>query len=131
MIQVQLSEEQQRLFEYIESTEAHVFVTGRAGTGKSTLLNYLVEHTDKSVAVVAPTGIAALNVNGRTINSLFGFHFDLLHDVDFGKQMRRYTREILAAIDLLVIDEVSMVNADTMDAISRAMGVARGKRKAM
>ena len=129
MIQVQLSEEQQRLFEYIESTEAHVFVTGRAGTGKSTLLNYLVEHTDKSVAVVAPTGIAALNVNGRTINSLFGFHFDLLHDVDFGKQMRRYTREILAAIDLLVIDEVSMVNADTMDAISRAMGVARGKRK--
>ena len=129
MIQVQLSDEQQRLFEYIESTEAHVFVTGRAGTGKSTLLNYLVENTDKSVAVVAPTGIAALNVNGRTINSLFGFHFDLLHDVDFGKQMRRYTREILAAIDLLVIDEVSMVNADTMDAISRAMGVARGKRK--
>ncbi len=129
MIQVQLSDEQKRLFEYIESTEAHVFVTGRAGTGKSTLLNYLVENTDKSVAVVAPTGIAALNVNGRTINSLFGFHFDLLHDVDFGKQMRRYTREILAAIDLLVIDEVSMVNADTMDAISRAMGVARGKRK--
>lgn len=129
MIKVQLSDEQQRLFEYIESTEAHVFVTGRAGTGKSTLLNYLVENTDKSVAVVAPTGIAALNVNGRTINSLFGFHFDLLHDVDFGKQMRRYTREILAAIDLLVIDEVSMVNADTMDAISRAMGVARGKRK--
>jgi ATP-dependent exoDNAse (exonuclease V) alpha subunit len=129
VIQVQLSDEQKRLFEYIESTEAHVFVTGRAGTGKSTLLNYLVENTDKSVAVVAPTGIAALNVNGRTINSLFGFHFDLLHDVDFGKQMRRYTREILAAIDLLVIDEVSMVNADTMDAISRAMGVARGKRK--
>lgn len=129
MQQVNLSDEQQRLFEYIESTDAHVFVTGRAGTGKSTLLTYLIENTDKSVAVCAPTGVAALNVGGATIHSLFGFPFGVLGNVDLSKHMRRYTREILAAIDILVIDEVSMVNADMMDAMSRAMGIARGKRK--
>jgi ATP-dependent exoDNAse (exonuclease V) alpha subunit len=120
---------QQRLFEYIESTDAHVFVTGRAGTGKSTLLSFLIENTDKSVAVCAPTGVAALNVGGTTIHSLFTFPFGLLGNVDLSKHMSRYTRGILAAIDILVIDEVSMVNADMMDAISRAMGIARGKRK--
>jgi ATP-dependent exoDNAse (exonuclease V) alpha subunit len=129
MQQVKLSDEQQRLFEYIESTDAHVFVTGRAGTGKSTLLSFLIENTDKSVAVCAPTGVAALNVGGTTIHSLFGFPFGVLGNVDLSKHMRRYTREILAAIDILVIDEVSMVNADMMDAMSRAMGIARGKRK--
>ena len=129
MQKVNLSDEQQRLFEYIESTDAHVFVTGRAGTGKSTLLTYLIENTEKSVAVCAPTGVAALNVGGATIHSLFGFPFGVLGNVDLGKHMRRYTREILAAIDILVIDEVSMVNADMMDAMSRAMGIARGKRK--
>lgn len=129
MQQVKLSDEQQRLFEYIESTDAHVFVTGRAGTGKSTLLSYLIDNTDKSVAVCAPTGVAALNVGGSTIHSLFGFPFGVLGNVDLSKHMRRYTREILGAIDILVIDEVSMVNADMMDAMSRAMGIARGKRK--
>lgn len=129
MQQVRLSDEQQRLFEYIESTDAHVFVTGRAGTGKSTLLSYLIDNTNKSVAVCAPTGVAALNVGGATIHSLFGFPFGVLGNVDLSKHMRRYTRELLAAIDILVIDEVSMVNADMMDAMSRAMGIARGKRK--
>ena len=129
MEQVTLSEEQQKLYEYIESTEAHVFVTGRAGTGKSTLLSYFIENTEKSVAVVAPTGVAALNVGGSTIHSLFGFPFENLGTVDLGKHMRRYTREVLQALDVLVIDEVSMVNADIMDAISRSMGIARGKRK--
>lgn len=129
MQQVRLSDEQQRLFEYIESTDAHVFVTGRAGTGKSTLLSYLIDNTQKSVAVCAPTGVAALNVGGATIHSLFGFPFGVLGNVDLSKHMRRYTRELLAAIDILVIDEVSMVNADLMDAMSRAMGIARGKRK--
>lgn len=129
MENVELSDEQRKLFEYIESTEAHVFITGRAGTGKSTLLSYFIENTEKSVAVCAPTGVAALNVGGATIHSLFGFPFGVLGNVDLSKHMRRYTREVLSAIDVLVIDEISMVNADIMDAISRAMGIARGKRK--
>ena len=126
---VRLSLEQQNLFDYIEQSENNIFVTGRAGTGKSTLLSYLVENTNKNVAVCAPTGVAALNVSGVTIHSLFGFPFGILGEQDIARHLNRRTREVLAAIDVLVIDEVSMVNADLMDAISKSMGIARGRRK--
>ena len=126
---VTLSKEQQALFDYIEGSENNIFVTGRAGTGKSTLLTYLIENTKKKVAVCAPTGVAALNVGGVTIHSLFGFPFGILGTEDIGRHLNRRTREVLAAIDMLVIDEVSMVNADLMDTMSRAMGIARGRRK--
>jgi ATP-dependent DNA helicase PIF1 len=126
---VTLSAEQQALFDYIEGSENNIFVTGRAGTGKSTLLSYLIENTKKKVAVCAPTGVAALNVGGVTIHSLFGFPFGILGTEDIGRHLNRRTREVLAAIDMLVIDEVSMVNADLMDTMSRAMGIARGRRK--
>ena len=92
---VNLSEEQQKLFEYIESTDAHVFVTGRAGTGKSTLLAYFIENTKKSVAVCAPTGVAALNVGGATIHSLFTLPFGLLADVDISKHLGRRTLSLI------------------------------------
>lgn len=126
---IRLSIEQQNLFDYIEQSENNIFVTGRAGTGKSTLLSYLVENTQKRVAVCAPTGVAALNVGGVTIHSLFGFPFGVLGEHDIARHLNRRTREVLAALDMLVIDEVSMVNADLMDAISKAMGIARGRRK--
>jgi ATP-dependent exoDNAse (exonuclease V) alpha subunit len=126
---VTLSSEQQALFDYIEGSENNIFVTGRAGTGKSTLLTYLIENTKKKVAVCAPTGVAALNVGGVTIHSLFGFPFGILGTEDIGRHLNRRTREVLGAIDMLVIDEVSMVNADLMDTMSRAMGIARGRRK--
>lgn len=124
-----LSTEQQNLFDYIENSSNNIFVTGRAGTGKSTLLNYFIENTEKKVAVCAPTGVAALNVGGVTIHSLFGFPFGILGEVDLARHMNRRTREVLGALDVLVIDEVSMVNADLMDAMSRALGIARGRRK--
>jgi len=126
---VTLSNEQQALFDYIEGSENNIFVTGRAGTGKSTLLSYLIENTKKKVAVCSPTGVAALNVGGVTIHSLFGFPFGILGTEDIGRHLNRRTREVLGAIDMLVIDEVSMVNADLMDTMSRAMGIARGRRK--
>jgi len=126
---VVLSEEQQRLFEYIESTENNVFVTGRAGTGKSTLLTHLIENTEKKVAVCAPTGVAALNVGGATIHSLFGFPLGILGTQEIRRHLSRRTREVLGAIDMLVIDEVSMVNADLMDAIDTALGIAKGRTK--
>jgi ATP-dependent exoDNAse (exonuclease V) alpha subunit len=126
---IKLSIEQQNLFDYIEQSENNIFVTGRAGTGKSTLLSYLVENTQKNVAVCAPTGVAALNVGGVTIHSLFGFPFGILGEQDIARHLNRRTREVLAALDVLVIDEISMVNADLMDAISKSMGIARGRRK--
>ena len=129
MQEITLSQEQQRLFEYIESTENNVFVTGRAGTGKSTLLSHLIENTEKRVAVCAPTGVAALNVGGATIHSLFGFPFGILGTQDIRRHLSRRVRELLSVIDMLVIDEISMVNADMMDAIDTALGIAKGRSK--
>ena len=121
-----LSKEQSALFDLIESTREHIFITGRAGTGKSTLLNYLTANTSKQVAVCAPTGVAALNVQGTTIHSLFFLPIGVI-----GTQRLTHSpqkRKILQAIDTLIIDEVSMVNADVMDGIDRTLREVRHKR---
>lgn len=121
-----LSEEQQALFELIEHTNEHVFITGRAGTGKSTLLQHFAWNTEKQIAICAPTGVAALNVEGQTIHSLFRLPIGLIGDADIDQNDA--TRRILNAIETLVIDEISMVNADLMDAIDRSLRQARGRR---
>lgn len=123
MGRLSLSPEQQALFELIEHTREHVFVTGRAGTGKSTLLNHLAWSTEKSIVISAPTGVAALNVGGQTIHSLFRLPIGVIadHDIDQTAELRK----LLNSIDTLVIDEVSMVNADLMDAIDRSLRQAR------
>ncbi|MBP3976737.1 ATP-dependent RecD-like DNA helicase [Microbacterium sp. BLY] len=121
-----LSEEQQELFRLIEDTREHVFITGRAGTGKSTLLQHFAWNTKKQIAICAPTGVAALNVEGQTIHSLFRLSIGLIGDGDIDQNDA--TRRILNAIETLVIDEISMVNADLMDAIDRSLRQARGRR---
>lgn len=75
---IKLSDEQQKIYELLESSNDTVYITGKAGTGKSLLLEYFVNHTRKTVAVVAPTGIAALNVGGMTIHSFFKFAPDVI-----------------------------------------------------
>ncbi|MGO1256711.1 MAG: ATP-dependent DNA helicase [Microbacterium gubbeenense] len=122
-----LSAEQESLFRLIEDTQEHVFVTGRAGTGKSTLLRHLTWNTRKQVAVCAPTGVAALNVEGQTIHSLFRLPIGLIADSDI--EQNDATRKILNAIDTLIIDEISMVNADVMDGIDRSLRQARARRR--
>lgn len=121
-----LSDEQQELFRLIEDTNEHVFITGRAGTGKSTLLQYFAWNTKKQIAICAPTGVAALNVEGQTIHSLFRLPIGLIAGGDIDQNDA--TRRILNAIETLVIDEISMVNADLMDAIDRSLRQARGRR---
>jgi ATP-dependent exoDNAse (exonuclease V) alpha subunit len=121
-----LSIEQDALFRLIEDTRDHVFVTGRAGTGKSTLLQHLAWNTSKQIAVCAPTGVAALNVEGQTIHSLFRLPIGLIAGSEIDQSDA--TRRILNAIDTLVIDEISMVNADLMDAIDRSLRQARGRK---
>ncbi len=113
------------MFWAIENTGAHIFVTGRAGTGKSTLLEHLSWNTAKNVVVAAPTGVAALNVGGQTIHSLFRLPIGVIadHSIDQVAEVRK----LLNAMDPLVIDEVSMVNADLMDAIDRSLRQARQK----
>lgn len=122
----ELSTEQLAVYERIEHTREHVFVTGRAGTGKSTILNHLSFNTSKIIAVCAPTGVAALNVGGQTIHSLLRLPTGVIadHDLDQPKELKK----MLAAIDTLVLDEVSMVSADLMDAIDRSLRQARGRK---
>ena len=121
-----LSPEQDAVFGAIENTRSHIFVTGRAGTGKSTLLEHLSWNTSKNLVIAAPTGVAALNVGGQTIHSLFRLPIGVIadHAIDQGPEVRK----LLNAIDTLVIDEVSMVNADLMDAIDRSLRQARARK---
>ncbi|MBL8225379.1 MAG: AAA family ATPase [Chromatiales bacterium] len=111
-----------RALEVIEGGHEHVFVTGRAGTGKSTLLHLLVEETHRRVAVVAPTGLAAMNVGGQTIHSFFRLPPRFVDVREL--QALRHTG-VMKAIDLLVIDEVSMVRADLMDGIDTMLRLNR------
>ena len=126
MSDLQLSAEQSSVFDAIETTREHIFVTGRAGTGKSTLLNHLSWNTSKQLVICAPTGVAALNVAGQTIHSLFRLPIGVIadHDIEQSAELRK----LLNTIDTLVIDEVSMVNADLLDAIDRSLRQARSKK---
>ncbi len=120
---ITLSAEQQALFDAIETTREHIFVTGRAGTGKSTLLNHLSWNTSKQIVICAPTGVAALNVGGQTIHSLFRLPIGVIADRKI--EQNADVRKLLNTIETLVIDEVSMVNADLLDAIDRSLRQAR------
>jgi ATP-dependent exoDNAse (exonuclease V) alpha subunit len=123
---LRLAAEQQAVFDTIETTREHIFVTGRAGTGKSTLLNHLADNTSKQLVICAPTGVAALNVGGQTIHSLFRLPIGVIADHEI--QQGRDVRKLLSTIETLVIDEVSMVNADLLDAIDRSLRLARQRR---
>jgi ATP-dependent exoDNAse (exonuclease V) alpha subunit len=101
-----------------------LFVTGRAGTGKSTLLQYFRRTTAKKVAVVAPTGVAALNVGGQTIHSFFNFPAKTLLPKDIRRQP--FTK-LYEKLDVLVIDEISMVRADLLDNMDRFLRINRNR----
>jgi ATP-dependent DNA helicase PIF1 len=101
----------------MEQETGHVLLTGKAGTGKSTLLSLFRRTTKKRVAVLAPTGTAALNVNGDTIHSFFGFRVDITPDKV--RRLAKKRREPYAALDAVVIDEASMLRADWFDCVER------------
>ena len=126
MTQFQLSAEQAAVYETIEGTRENIFVTGRAGTGKSTLLNHLSWNTSKQVVICAPTGVAALNVGGQTVHSLFRLPIGVIAQQPIEQDAR--LRKLLNAIDTLVIDEISMVNADLLDAVDRSLRQARQRK---
>ena len=92
MSRPELSSEQLSVYEKIEHTREHIFVTGRAGTGKSTILNHLSYNTSKIIAVCAPTGVAALNVGGQTIHSLLRLPTGVIadHDLDQPSELRSW-----------------------------------------
>ncbi|MBN8652442.1 MAG: helix-turn-helix domain-containing protein [Cytophagales bacterium] len=130
---------------FLNTTASHIFLTGKAGTGKTTFLKSLAEHTHKNFIVVAPTGIAALNAGGVTIHSQFlippatfipdrylpenltaGGRYINSQTLARKHPLNSLRKQVLRAIDLLVIDEVSMLRADLLDAIDYRMKAARG-----
>jgi hypothetical protein len=132
---------------FINSTDRHVFLTGKAGTGKTTFLHKLAASTHKRYVILAPTGIAALNAKGVTIHSQFLLPFGTFipekrmpADITYGNfhdqdtltrrhPLNSIRRNVLREVDLLIIDEVSMLRADLLDAIDHRMRVVRQNRQ--
>jgi len=133
---------------FINNTNRHVFLTGKAGTGKTTFLKYIIHHTFKNVVVAAPTGIAAINAGGVTLHSLFLLPFgsfvptndnatvfsehlkinnknSLLREL----KMHKNKRKLLQEMELLIIDEVSMLRSDLLDAIDTILQSVRRNRR--
>lgn len=124
---VALTPEQQAVADAIELGTGHLLVTGRAGTGKSTLLAHVAATTERTIATCAPTGVAALNVGGQTIHSLFKLPIGLIANTPLVQD--RALQRLLQAMDVLIVDEVSMVSAHLLDGMDRALRLAR-KREA-
>ncbi|WP_449139207.1 helix-turn-helix domain-containing protein [Segatella sp.] len=125
---MEMNEESILAWNIIEKTSANLFLTGKAGTGKTTFLKRLKELSPKRMIVLAPTGIAAINAGGMTIHSFFQLPFSpYVPGTTFGGgEQKRYQfsklkRNIIRSIDLLVIDEISMVRSDLLDAIDSVL----------
>lgn len=112
--------EQQLAFDMIAKTGQSFFLTGRAGTGKTTFLKMVQEAVGKNFIVVAPTGVAAVNAGGKTIHSFFGLELGVLCPWDVG-QMNGDKISLVHHIDTIIVDEVSMVRCDIIDAMDRTL----------
>lgn len=121
---VELNDDFRMALDVIERQNQSLFITGKAGTGKSTLLRYFRATTKKSVVVLAPTGLAAINVGGQTIHSFFRFPPRLIDPKNIRPSRNA---DLFRQLDTLVIDEVSMVRADLMDGIDTALRLNRSK----
>jgi len=141
----EFSEQAKITAEFINTTDRNVFLTGKAGTGKTTFLKYIIENTHKKTIVAAPTGIAAINAGGVTLHSLlqlpfgafipqritppqvngqFTTLFNLFSNLRFNKSKRQLIQEM----ELLIIDEVSMLRADLLDCIDHMLRYLRKKK---
>jgi len=125
---MEFNDELRMAWDFVECTGTNLFLTGKAGTGKTTFLKHLKEHSPKRMIVVAPTGIAAINAGGQTIHSFFqlplspyvpGASFS--GDGNRKYQFSKVKRKIISTLDLLVIDEISMVRADVLDAVDSVL----------
>ncbi len=124
--------ELQQALQIIQFTRRSLFLTGKAGTGKSTFLRYIAAHTKKKHVILAPTGIAAINAGGSTLHSFFKlpFHPLLPNDIQYSprniRKVLRYNSDkikIIRELELIIIDEVSMVRADIIDFIDKVLRV--------
>lgn len=136
------NEKIEMLNRFVQNTDVHIFLTGKAGTGKTTFLRNLTLNTHKRMVVVAPTGVAAINAGGVTIHSFFQLPFGpIVPDTGTvskslpvaglnAQKINKTKLKIMRSLDLLVIDEISMVRADLLDAIDAVLRKARRNKKA-
>ena len=128
MNKIDLNSEFKKAIDLMENSSENLFITGKAGTGKSTLLDYFRSKSKKSVIVLAPTGVAALNVKGETIHSFFRFKPEVTIE-DAKKSGHIVDEELFKKIDAIVIDEISMVRADLMDHIDTVLKIVLKNKK--
>ena len=126
------NKEWQDALQIVNYTRRSLFLTGRAGTGKSTFLRYVANHTKKKHVILAPTGIAAINAGGSTLHSFFKLPFhpllpnDTRYDRRHIRETQKYTseqRKLLREVELIIIDEISMVRADIIDFIDKVLRI--------
>lgn len=117
MISLILSPIFKQTLELLEHGSDHLFITGRAGTGKSTLLTHFHKNTNKPHVILAPTGVAAVNVGGATIHSFFGFKPNITLDKAWSLGGKTKKTKLYQNLDLIIIDEISMVRADHLDCV--------------
>lgn len=133
---MKINTELELAFNFVNNTNRTVFLTGKAGTGKTTFLHKLKLESLKRMIVVAPTGVAAINAKGVTIHSFFQMPFgpilpneSLNNNSSFNRKFNKTKIDILKSLDLLVIDEISMVRADLLDGIDKVLRLYRNKNK--
>lgn len=120
--ETEINDEFKFSIQMVEAFDRNIFITGKAGTGKSTLLKYIRDCSPKNIVVVAPTGIAALNVSGETIHRFFKFPMCVITE-DRVTKLR--DKAVIKALELLIIDEASMLRADIIDGIDRSLRLNR------
>lgn len=125
-----LTDEMKEAVDIISNTRNNVFITGKAGTGKTTLLKYLIENVKKEFVVAAPTGVAAINAGGATLHSIFNIPFEPhIPTSEVKMNMNKNKIDVVFSLDVLIIDEVSMVRPDTIDYIDKKMQMCRNNNK--
>lgn len=122
---LEINEKFSEALSFMNDSMDNIFITGKAGTGKSTLLSYFIKQNKKSVAILAPTGVAALNVNGETIHSFFKFSPKVTPEEAFKRGKKQVKNQIYLNLQTIIIDEISMVRADLLDCIDEFLQAAR------
>ena len=124
-------------WDFVEKTDRNLFLTGKAGTGKTTFLHNLKSNSSKRLVVVAPTGVAAINARGVTIHSFFQMPFGPIlpngiasnKNTRFQHKFNKIKINIIKSLDLLIIDEISMVRADLLDGIDQVLKRYKDRNK--
>jgi len=121
MSKIELNTQFRMALDLMENGSDSLFITGRAGTGKSTLLTYFKKTTKQNIVILAPTGVAAVNIGGATIHSFFQFKPDVTMEKAWAKGAGAKKTKLYRALDIIVIDEISMVRADLLDCVDAFM----------